>query len=115
MGKKIYERVYQVNRKLRETWKPTSEELEVINLGTKQEKKEQKVGSLVTAKERNRLVSLLQKYTDVFTWTYADMFGLDTDIAVHMIPLVKRSKLVKLKTKRIRLNMLLKVKVEIQK
>jgi len=96
-------------------WEPASKKLEVINLGNKQETKELKIGTFVTTEERNRLVSLLHKYADVFAWTYTDMPGLDTDIVVHKIPLIERSKLVKQKTRRMRPDMLLKVKSEIQK
>jgi len=96
-------------------WEPASEKLEVINLGNKQEKKELKIGTLVTTEERNKLVSLLHEYADVFAWTYADMPGLDTDIVVHKIPLIEGSKPVKQKTRRMRPDILLKVKSEIQK
>ena len=48
------------------SWKPASEKLEVINLGNEQEKKELKIGTFVTTKERDKLVSLLHKYADVF-------------------------------------------------
>ena len=96
-------------------WKPFSEELETIDLGTKQERKELKIGTLITAKERERLISLLHEYTDVFAWTYAEMPGLDTGIVVHKIPLIEGSMSVKQKNKRMRPNMLLKVKAEIQK
>ena len=96
-------------------WEPASEKLEVINLGNKQEKKELKIGTLVTTEERNRLVSLLHEYADVFAWTYVDMPDLDTDIVVHKIPLIEGSKPVKQKTRRMRPDMLLKVKSEIQK
>jgi len=97
------------------SWEPTSEKLEVMNLGNEQEKKELKIGTLVTTEERNRLVSLLHEYADVFAWTYADMPGLDTDIVVHKIPLLEGSKPIKHKTRQIRPDMLLKVKAEIQK
>jgi len=96
-------------------WEPASEKLEVINVGDEQEKKELKIGTLVTTKERNRLVSLLNEYVDVFAWTCADMPGLDTDIVVHKIPLIEESKPIKQKTRRMRPNMLLKVKSEIRK
>ena len=38
------------------SWKPASERLKVINLGNEQEKKELKIGTLITTEERNRLV-----------------------------------------------------------
>jgi hypothetical protein len=43
------------------------------------------------------------------------MLGLDTNIVVHKIPLIEGSELIKQKTRRMRLDMLLKVKSEIQK
>ena len=61
-------------------WKPASEKLEVINLGNEQEKNKLKIGTLITTEEKNRLVSLLHEYADVFARTYADMLGLDTNI-----------------------------------
>ena len=51
----------------KKAWKPFSEELNIINLGTKQEKKELKIDTLITTKERGKLISLLHEYTNVFT------------------------------------------------
>jgi hypothetical protein len=34
------------------TWKPVSKEVEIINLGTEQEKKELKTRTLITTKEK---------------------------------------------------------------
>ncbi|XP_073260499.1 uncharacterized protein [Populus alba] len=39
------------------SWKPANEKLEVINLGNEQEKKELKIGNLVTTKEIDKLVA----------------------------------------------------------
>ncbi|XP_061951794.1 uncharacterized protein LOC133674601 [Populus nigra] len=80
-------------------WELASEKLEVINVGDEQDNKELKIGTLVTTEEKNRLVSLLHEYVDVFAWTYADMPGLDTDIVVHKIPLIEWSKPIKQKTR----------------
>jgi hypothetical protein len=38
----------------------------VINVGTEHDKRELKIGTLITAEERCNLTSLLQEYTDVF-------------------------------------------------
>ena len=102
-------------KKSENTWKLPSEELKVINLGTEKDKKELKIGTLITAKGREGLISLLHEYADVFAWTYANMLGLDTDRVVHRISLVEGSRLVKQKTRRMRPDILLKVKAEIQK
>ena len=96
-------------------WKPAKEELEVINVGTEQDKRELKIGTLITAGERCNLTSLLQEYMDVFAWSYADMPGLDIDIVVHRVPLIEGCKPVKQKLRRTRPDILLKVKAEIKK
>jgi hypothetical protein len=58
-------------------------------LGIEQEKRELKIVTLVTAEEKNRLVSLLHEYVDIFSWTYTNILGLDIDIMIHRIPLVE--------------------------
>jgi hypothetical protein len=52
-------------------------------LGIEQDKKELKIDTFITVEEINDLISLLQEYKDVFSWTYTNMPGLDTDIMVH--------------------------------
>lgn len=65
---------------------PHQEPIEVINLGTKEKKKEVKVGSTLEASVRERLFKLLHEYVDVFSWSYQDMPGLDIDIVEHIFP-----------------------------
>jgi hypothetical protein len=65
-----------------QTWKPTEEELETINVGNDQFKKELKIGTLITSEQITEVISLLQEYADVFAWSYEDMLGLDTNIVV---------------------------------
>ena len=62
---------------------PHQEITEAINLGTKEEKKEVKIGTTLSSATRKELIDLLQDYSDVFTWSYQDMPGLDTDIVVQ--------------------------------
>jgi hypothetical protein len=52
--------------KAEKIWEPTSEVLDVINLRTEQDKKELKIGTLITVEEREGLISLLQEYMDIF-------------------------------------------------
>jgi len=115
MGDEEWEEKYlkdftRLVEKSKKTWKPVKKELEVINIGIEQDKKELKIETLVTAEEKDGLVSLLQEYMDFFAWTYVDMFGLDINIVVHWIPLMERSKPVKQKARQIRSDMLFKVK-----
>jgi hypothetical protein len=72
----------------------------VINVGTKQDRRELKIGTLITVKEKGSLTSLLQDYMDVFVWSYTDMLGLDIDIIVHKVPLIEECKPVKEKIKK---------------
>ncbi|KAK8704919.1 hypothetical protein V6N13_048531 [Hibiscus sabdariffa] len=71
---------------------PYQEELETLNLGTEEERKEVKIGT-----------------------TLSDMPGLDTDIVVHKLPTRPDCKPVQQKLRRMRTNMLLKIREEVQK
>jgi hypothetical protein len=61
----------------------------LINVGTKQDKRELKIRMLITANMRNELVAFLQEYIDVFAWSYVDIPNLDTKIIVHKLPLIE--------------------------
>ncbi|RDX82944.1 hypothetical protein CR513_36188, partial [Mucuna pruriens] len=65
-----------------------AKELEIINLGKKEEAREIRVGKQLSPDLRQRLVELLKKYIDIFSWSYRDMPGLDTTIVEHKLPLI---------------------------
>jgi septum formation topological specificity factor MinE len=46
-------------------WEPAREELELINV-TEHDKKELKIGMLITTGMRSELVALLREYVDIF-------------------------------------------------
>jgi hypothetical protein len=48
------------------TWESAAEELETINVGSDQSKKELKIETLITPKQRAKLTALLHEYADVF-------------------------------------------------
>jgi hypothetical protein len=98
-----------------QTWKPAVEELETINMGGDQLRKELKISTLITSKQRMEMIALLQKYSDVFAWSYEDMPGLDTNIVVHKIPLEEGCKPVKQKLRRAHLDIWIKVKAKLEK
>jgi len=77
---------------LKRNLKPAKEELETIDVGTEEIKRELKIGTMITPKEREDLIVLLRDYVDVFAWSYEDMPGLDTNIVVHRVPLVEGCK-----------------------
>jgi len=65
--------------------------------------------------KRDGLVSLLKEFFDVFALKYTDMLGLDTNIVVYMLFLIDGCKHVKQKLRRMRLDILTKVKEEVKK
>ena len=76
---------------------PHQEIIEVVNLGTEEEKKEVKIGTTLSSATRKELIDLLQDYNDVFAWSYQDMPGLVTDIVAHRLSLREECMLVKQK------------------
>ena len=77
---------YEISRFLEHeenTIQPHKELLEVINLGFKDNKKEVKIGVLLGLDVKKRVVELLREYMDVFSWSYQDMLGLDTNNVDH--------------------------------
>ena len=83
--------------------------------GTKENKKEVKVGASLKDEVKKRLVELLHEYSDVSAWSYQDILGLDTDIVVQKLPLKPECPPVKQKLRRTRLYMSLKIKDEVKK
>jgi hypothetical protein len=74
-------------------------------VGNEKIKRELKIGNLITPKEREELIALLQDYIDFFfPWSYKDMPGL------YRVPLVEGCKSVKQRLRRTNLNVLIKVK-----
>ncbi|RDX66151.1 hypothetical protein CR513_55113, partial [Mucuna pruriens] len=87
-----------------------AEELEIINLGKKEEVRKQMPLDL-----RQRLVELLKEYADVFAWSYGDMLGLDTTIVEHKLPFIPNVVPVQQQLRRIKLEVVLKTKKEVEK
>ncbi|KAK9017849.1 hypothetical protein V6N11_000850 [Hibiscus sabdariffa] len=94
---------------------PHKEELETLNLGTEEERREVKIGITISADTRQNLIKLLQEYIDMFAWSYQDMPGLDEDIAIHRLPIRPECKPVQQKLRRMKPEMLLKIREEVKK
>ena len=95
--------------------KPHQEEMEIVNLGVGEEKKEVKVGTGMTTHIQDELVALLQDYQDIFAWSYRDMPSLSPDIVQHRLPLNPGCSPVKQKLRRMKPEMSLKIKEEVKK
>ena len=76
---------------------PHEEQVEVVNIGTEEQKREVRIGAALEESVKQRLIAMLQEYADIFAWSYEDMPGLDTDIVVHRLPLKEDSPPVKQK------------------
>ena len=66
---------------------PHQEVIELINLGTDDEKKEVKISSSLDPSVKKEIVDLLKEYADIFAWSYQDMSGLSTEIVEHQLPM----------------------------
>ena len=66
---------------------PHKESVEVINPGSKEDRREVKIGTLLSSEVKENLIELLKEFSDVFAWSYRDMPGLDTDIVENHLPL----------------------------
>jgi len=84
-------------------------------LGTKEDKKEIKIGALLDATVKKRVIELLREYVDIFAWSYKDMPGLDPDVVEHRLPRKPECPLVKQKFRRSHPDMALKIKEEVRK
>ncbi|XP_004491697.4 uncharacterized protein [Cicer arietinum] len=94
---------------------PFKEPIEIVNLGTEEGRKEIKVVTILKKEVYHKLIQLLHEYKDVFAWSYQDMPGLDTSIVEHKLPLKPDSSPVKQKLRRMKPDMSLKIREEIQK
>jgi ribonuclease HI len=90
--------------------------LEIVNLANEgKEPREVKIGTRCTIEQKEALITLLREFHEIFAWSYQDMPGLDTDIVVHKIPLKPECKPVKQALRRMKPEVILKIKEEVEK
>ena len=97
------------------TIQPYKEPLGVINLGSKEDVKEVKIGTLLKPEVKILLIEILKEYVDIFAWSYQDMSGLDIDIVEHHLPLKPKYPPIKQKLRRTHPDMAIKIKEEVLK
>ncbi|XP_012442188.1 uncharacterized protein LOC105767226 [Gossypium raimondii] len=91
---------------------PHKESLEIVSL---EEGKEVKIETDIAARTKYDLIELLREFKDVFAWSYQDMPGLNTSIVVHRLPIKEDCKPVQQKFRRMRPDVVLKIKEEVKK
>lgn len=74
---------------------PHQEDIEVANLGSKEDVKQVRVGASLEESVKARLIDLLQEFVDIFAWSYQDILELNTNTVVHRLPLKEECPLVK--------------------
>ncbi|KAA3458938.1 RNA-directed DNA polymerase (Reverse transcriptase), Ribonuclease H-like protein [Gossypium australe] len=94
---------------------PHQEFVETVNLGNEEKRQEVKIRTSISENTKHDLIALLQEYKNVFAWSYQDMPGLNEDVVVHRLPLKPECKPIQQKLRRMRLEMLLKIKEEVKK
>ena len=89
---------------------PNQEVTELVNLGIDDENNEVKIGPSLDSSTKEEITALLKKYADIFAWSYQDMSGLSTEIVEHQLPMRPKCKPVQQKLRRVKPDMLLKIK-----
>ena len=87
----------------------------MVNLGTNDAKKEVKIGSSIDSSAKKEITALLREYVDIFAWSYQDMSGLSTEIVEHQLPMRPECQLIQQKLRRVKPEMLLKIKEKVRK
>ena len=64
---------------------------------------------------KDKLIALLKEFKEIFTWSYQDMPGLDTEIVVHRIPVKSECPLVWQALQRMKSEIIQKIKEEVEK
>ncbi|KAG8478222.1 hypothetical protein CXB51_028151 [Gossypium anomalum] len=88
---------------------------EAIESVALEEGKEVKIGTHIAEDTRQGLIELLCEFKDIFTWSCQDMPRLNTDIVVHRLPIRQDCKPVQQKLRRMRPDIVLKIKDEVKK
>ena len=94
---------------------PHQEIIEVINRRANDDKNEVKIITSLDPSTKKEIIALIHNYVDIFTWSYRDMLGLNIEIVEHKLPMKPECRPVQQKLKRVKPEMLLKIKEEVKK
>ena len=81
---------------------PHQEVIELVNLGTNDEKKEVKIGSSLDSSAKKEITAILREYAYIFAWSYQDMLELSTEIVEHQLSMRLECQPVQQKLKRVK-------------
>ena len=80
---------------------PPFNDLETVDHRIADQPIELRIGTTLSANERDSFLRLLGSYLDVFTWSYEDMLGLDPSIVQHHLSFVPYARAVKKKLRQL--------------
>lgn len=85
------------------------------NLGTTENPRPIFLSALLGEEERAEYMRLLQEFSDVFAWSYAEMPGLDPEVAMHRLNIREDTKPVKQPQRKFHPAIMEKIEKEVQK
>ena len=97
------------------TTRVQEDDLQDINMGSKEDPKMVKVSIHVEGHFKSELSELLQEFTDIFAWKYTNMKGVDPRFYMHRINLKKDALLIVSQRYRMNPNYAKPVKEELDK
>ena len=74
------------------TFQPTEKGVEEVNIGTAATPKMVKLSKALPPKIKDKYISLMASFADVFTWDYSDLKTYDTNIIQHIISIKPNQK-----------------------
>lgn len=71
-----------------------SKEMVEVNISTQEDPNLIKIGAWLALEERERYSLLLKDFSNVFTWSYSNMHGLDPSFITHSLVVSDNAKLI---------------------
>ena len=94
---------------------PTEKGVEEVNVGTTANPKMVKLSKALPQKIKDKYISLLSSFADVFSWDYSDLKTYDSNIIQHTIPMKPNQKPFRQKLRRLNPKLLPSIEKEINR
>jgi len=94
---------------------PIEKDVEEVNIGTTATPKMVKLSKALLPKTKDKYISLMASFADVFAWDYSDLKAYDTNIIQHTIPIKPNQKPFRQKLRRINPKLLPSIEKEVNR
>ena len=95
------------------TLQPTEKGVEDVNIGSAENPKMVKLSKALPPQVKEKYISLLSSFVDVFSWDYSDLKTYDTNVIHHTIPIKPNQKPFRQKLRRINRKLLPSIEKEV--